>query len=94
MTYPLNTSLRRLIATARHRADGRAQASGGRWSARTEGGEIIVRHFTTDMFAVASQGDGVRPISAGWGSMTDKCGTGRILSGAGIFSASYFTMFG
>jgi len=35
----------------------------------------------------------VRPISRGWGSMTDKCGTGRILSGAGIW-ASYFTLFG
>jgi len=93
MAPTLNTSLRRLIWTARTRHDGRAKASGGRWTARTEGGEIIVRHFTTDMFAVAAQGDDVRPISRGWGSMTDKCGTGRILSGAGIW-ASYFTLFG
>ena len=87
----MKSSLRTLIAVAV--AKGRASASDGRWTARADGGRIIVRHFSTDMIAVDPIAREVFPISRGWGSMTDKCGVGRILSGFGIHD-NYATVFG
>jgi hypothetical protein len=72
---------------------GRATASDGRWRAYRQGDEVIVRHFSTDMIAVCMTTMKVRPISEGWGSMTDKVGIGKVLRGAGL-PGNYFTVFG
>lgn len=84
-------TLRTLIREADKR--GRATASEGRWSARRDGATIVVRHHATDMVAVDPVTREITPISAGWGSMTDKCGIGRVLTGFGI-TASYASVFG
>lgn len=83
-------SLTTLIAEASRR--GRASASDGRWTARREGGDVIVRHYNHDMIAVVIEGNYVVPLSRGYGSMTDKCGIGRILRGYGI-NKSYADVF-
>jgi len=87
----MRTNLARLIATAvKH---GRASASDGRWQAYKRGGLIVVRHFSTEMIEIDPTTGEVFGISRGWGSMTDKCGIGRIMRGAGI-PGNYATVFG
>lgn len=84
------TSRRRLIATARARK-GHAVASTWQAHARPDGSVAVVHH-TTHMFDVNAD-DTVTAVNPGWGSMTDKCGTGIILSGAGI-AHNYASVFG
>ena len=84
-------ALRTLIATARKRPDGEATASSGKWWAFTDADGVNVGHHSTLMFVV-SDDDTVTAVSAGWGSMSDKCGTRAILSGAGIHE-SWHTLY-
>jgi len=84
-------ALRTLIATARKRPDGEATASSGKWWAFTDADGVNVGHHSTLMF-VRPDDDTVTAVSAGWGSMTDKCGTRAILSGAGIHE-SWHTLY-
>jgi hypothetical protein len=45
---------------------------------------VTVYHYSTPMFEYDSATGKVTPISRGWGSATDKCGTRKILGGVGI----------
>lgn len=87
MTTSTNTrksaSLGTIVATARKRHDGQATASGGRWHAYSDDdGDVVVCHYRTAMLVVHADNT-VTAISAGWGSMTDKCGVRAIMRGIG-----------
>lgn len=45
-----------------------------------DAGVAVVCHYQASMFQVYSTGETV-PLSPGWGSMSDKCGVGKILRG-------------
>ena len=85
-----NTNQSSLIATARAR-NGEAVASSWRAFAHTDG-TVSVMHYSTHMFDVHADNT-VTAVNAGWGSMTDKCGTVKILNGAGI-RQNYRSVFG
>lgn len=84
------TNQRNLIATARAR-NGEAVASTW-WAIARNDGTVSVGHYSTHMFDVNAD-DTVTAVNAGWGSMTDKCGTVKILTGAGI-RENYRSVFG
>lgn len=74
----MRTNMLNLVDVARTHRSGYAVASS--WSAdRDDYGRVWVRHYGTTMFVVTPD-DNVVPISRGWGSMTDKCGTRKILT--------------
>lgn len=83
------TSIPLLIPAAlRH---GRATASSGRWwSYRGDDGRVIVGHYGATMLAYDPATGEVEGLSRGWGSMTDKCGIGKVLRGAGAVNASTY----
>lgn len=75
----MRTNLASLVDTAYER--GRATASS--WKAESVGNTVWVWHYDTCMIRLERWTTGwyVRPLSAGWGSMSDKQGIGKILSG-------------
>jgi len=85
-----HTSQANLITTARARR-GEAVASSW-WAVAREDGSVAVGHYGTHMFDVNAD-DTVEAVNPGWGSMTDKCGTVKILNGAGI-RQNYRSVFG
>jgi hypothetical protein len=54
---------------------------------------ITVWHYATAMFQVDMVQRHVIPLNQGWGSVSDKQGTRKILEGAGIIT-SYNNLFG
>lgn len=68
----------------------------GAWAAVPEnvghGITVTVYHYSTPMFTVYPNGDAVG-IDRGWGSMSDKCGVGRILRGAGANVTTYAALY-
>lgn len=64
------------------RDDRTAYASDGRWAVWAVGDEWFVKHHDTVMFSFKMDNNRnyvVTPINEGWGSRTDKRGTGAIL---------------
>jgi hypothetical protein len=71
----MTTNLMNLVSVARSR--GRAIASS--WRAYCVDGAVTVHHYDTVMFVVNAD-DSVEPVNRGWGSMSDKKGTRKILT--------------
>jgi hypothetical protein len=61
------------------RAKGYAIASTWTANRHDDTGTVAISHHSTHMFNILSD-DTVEPVSRGWGSMTDKCGTRKILT--------------
>ena len=88
----MRTNMLNLVSVAR--SEGSAIASS--WSAhRHDDGEsashVSVFHYGTCMFRVYDDGS-VVSVSRGWGSMTDKCGTRKILTN--VNGKGYADIFG
>jgi hypothetical protein len=76
----MQTRLDTLISAARNSRNGIATAGNG-WTATVDADSVVtVRHYATNMFQVAAW-NAVRPLNRGWGSVSDKQGTNRILAG-------------
>ena len=56
-------------------------------------GVVEVWHYNTPMFRVWENNGQVDGLDAGWGSMSDKCGVRKILTGYGI-DKGYADIFG
>lgn len=88
----MKTNLGNLIHGARSARNGTATAGNG-WTATTDtDGTVTVRHYATDMLAVSAWGT-LRPISRGYGSVSDKQGINKILHGVGSDS-TYRELYG
>jgi hypothetical protein len=85
----MRTNMLNLVSVAR--AKGSAVASSWTAHRHDETGDIAVVHYRTHMFTVHSD-DTVTGESVGWGSMTDKCGTRKILSN--VNGKGYADIFG
>lgn len=73
---------------------GRATASDGRWQAwQDTDGLVYVRHYARTMVAISPTTGEVIGLDRGYGSMTDKCGIGRILRGFRANVSTYREVF-
>lgn len=69
-----------LIATAARKGSAKAST----WRAYRDGSTVTVWHYSHPMVAVDTATGQATPLSRGYGSMTDKCGIRKILTGYGI----------
>lgn len=83
----MTTNLRNLVTVARKK--GTAVASSWTGHGRPDGSVAVV-HYSTHMFTV-NPDDTVTPESMGWGSMSDKKGTRKILEN--VSGQGYWDVF-
>ena len=75
-----STTLSNLIARA---VTNRGESVASTWRAYDNGEFVTVTHYSTDMVEVYRDGS-IVPLSAGWGSMSDKKGI-RTITGRGYW---------
>lgn len=84
----MRTNRRNLVRVARAKGHSVASSWQGHLSV---GGTVVVFHYQTHMVTVLPDNT-VVPVSAGWGSMSDKCGVREVL--ADVSGESYREVFG
>lgn len=98
MSESKSTNLARLVEVAERRGDAVASSWRAERSERVGvGGRIDVWHYDTLMLRLERWTTGwyARPISEGWGSISDKQGVGKILVGCRALNArSYRELYG
>lgn len=84
----MRTNMLNLVSVARSKGS----ATASTWTAHRHDntGDVAVVHYNTYMFTVHADNT-VSGVSRGWGSMTDKCGTRKIL--ANINGKGYADIF-
>lgn len=85
----MRTNMLNLVSVARCKGSGVASS----WTAyrHDDTGDVAVVHYGTHMFTVHAD-NSVSGVSKGWGSMTDKCGTRKILTN--VNGKGYADIFG